>query len=106
MSPNLQAEPPGHSILLRNLSYSGGEDKEVPWDCLVRSGPVAFLNCYFNSQIRKSIAFYIKTAEKKKRRKENEKAGKSMLGPASYITVENGSKMKQKLNISKPQRQK
>lgn len=23
-----------------------------------------------------------------------------MLGPASYITVENGSKMKQKLNIS------
>lgn len=28
------------------------------------------------------------------------KTGKSLLGPASHMIVENGSKMKQKLNIS------
>lgn len=83
------------------------DDREVSVDCLIRSGPITLQNCFLLFEQPNKEEYYLfcyyctrgKGKRKPTQKITNERRDKSMLGSASYLTVENGSKMKQKLNI-------
>lgn len=99
------------SIHFRSLSYSDGAlwgkryVRDLP--CKIRTYNLTKLHPVILTAKQGRILPFVLVLHKKEQNQTNrkqtttdERTGKTTLCPASYMTFENGSKMKQKLNVS------